>query len=85
MPDRYMTVVLGLEEPINYDGAEPKQRFGFNHNQVEVSVKRTVNLGNYESITLEAGVEENIPEGKLQSEHVDFMFQKVNKYWTRNS
>lgn len=44
-----------------------------------VSVKRTVNLGNYESITLEAGVEENIPEGKLQSEHVDFMFQKVNK------
>lgn len=33
--DRYMTVVLGLEEPINYDGAEPKQRFGFNHNQVE--------------------------------------------------
>lgn len=42
-------------------------------------MKRTVNLGNYESITLEAGVEENIPEGKLQSEHVDFMFQKVNK------
>lgn len=33
--DRYMTVVLGLEEPINYDGSEPKQRFGFNHNQVE--------------------------------------------------
>jgi hypothetical protein len=37
-----------------------------------------VNLGNYESITLEAGVEENIPDGSKQSEYVDFMFKKVN-------
>ncbi len=43
-----------------------------------MSVKRTVNLGNYESITLEAGVEENIPDGSKQSEYVDFMFKKVN-------
>jgi len=40
-------------------------------------------LGDYENITLEAELEEDVPDGKLQSEHTKEMFDKINAVLTK--
>ena len=44
-----------------------------------VSARRTVNLGDYNSISLEAEYADDIPEGVKQSEFVTEMFERVSK------
>ena len=38
-----------------------------------------MNLGNYESLALEASYQDDIPEGVKQSEFISEMFDKVEK------
>ena len=44
-----------------------------------VSARRTVNLGNYESLTLGAEYSADVPEGKKHSEFVQENFERVEK------
>lgn len=48
-----------------------------------LAIRRTVNLGDYNSITLDAELEEDLPEGTLSSEHTEFMFKKIGKVLER--
>jgi hypothetical protein len=48
-----------------------------------VTARRTVNLQDYNSLTYEVSVEEDLPVGKRKKEHLDTMFDQVNNYLTK--
>lgn len=48
-----------------------------------MNVKRTVNLGEYNSISYEYGVEQDVPEGKKVSQHLTDIAHNIENLLTK--
>lgn len=46
--------------------------------RVEISIGKTINLGNYESIRVQVGLSEDIPEKGELEKSFDYIYDKVN-------
>ncbi len=51
-----------------------------NPTRLTVSRRRTVNLGDFNSISVEVAIEEDLPPGKKKSEHLELMWNQASQY-----
>lgn len=61
------------------DSTQPESLVQKNPARLRVTARRTVNLGDYNSLTYEVSVEED-QNKKKQSEQLDLMFDRINGY-----
>lgn len=67
----------------NQSDSTPVESLQKNPARLRVTARRTVNLGDYNSLTYEVSVEEDQRSDKKQSEHLDLMFDRINGYLAR--
>jgi hypothetical protein len=51
-----------------------------NPTRLRVSRKQTINLGDFNSITIEVSLDEDLPAGKKKSEQLDAMYAQCKVY-----
>ena len=51
--------------------------------KITVKIGRTINMGNYESLRADAGLESKIPDGEDSSEYYKSMWNEVNSEVSR--